>query len=59
MTTEQVAELAGISPVSVRRYTWRGVIPEPERIGGILLWKRDEIEQWLAERRKPGRPRKA
>jgi predicted DNA-binding transcriptional regulator AlpA len=58
MTTAEVAAASGINSVSVRRYAWRGVIPQPERVGGILLWNRAEIEAWLRNRRRPGRPRK-
>jgi predicted DNA-binding transcriptional regulator AlpA len=58
LTTDDVAALAQIATATVRRYVWRGVLPEPVRKGGILLWWKGDIETWLAERRPPGRPKR-
>jgi predicted DNA-binding transcriptional regulator AlpA len=59
LTTDQVAALAGISPASVRRYRLRGAIPEPDGyLGRTPWWRQETIAAWLAERSKPGRPRK-
>jgi predicted DNA-binding transcriptional regulator AlpA len=59
LTTSEVATLTGLDKVSVRRYVWRGVMPEPLRKGNFLLWRRADIEGWLAERRPTGRPKKS
>ena len=58
MTTSEVARLCGVEAKSIRRYVDRGVIPTPARKGGILLFRRSEIEPWADRRRGPGRPRK-
>ena len=50
LTTSEVAAMAGIDRGSIRRYVWRGAMPEPLRKGGILLWRRSEIEAWLRAR---------
>lgn len=59
LTTSEVATLTGIDKTSVRRYVWRGALPAPVRKGNFLLWRRAEIETWLAERRPTGRPKKS
>ena len=59
LTTAEVAALTGIDKTSVRRYVWRGALPAPVRKGNFLLWRRAEIETWLADRRPTGRPKKA
>jgi predicted DNA-binding transcriptional regulator AlpA len=58
ITTDEVAAMCGLNPVSVRRYAWRGAMPAPERKGRTLLFNRLEIEAWMSERRPRGRPRK-
>lgn len=50
LTTSEVAAMAGIDRGSVRRYVWRGSMPEPVRKGNILLWRRSDIEAWLRAR---------
>jgi predicted DNA-binding transcriptional regulator AlpA len=58
LTTSEVADLTGLDKVSVRRYVWRGVMPEPVRKGNFLLWRRSDIEMWITERKPTGRPKK-
>ena len=58
LITAEVAELAGITTASVRRYRQRGAIPEPDgMLGRTPWWRRDTIERWIATRPGPGRPR--
>lgn len=48
--TVDASTLAGLLSVSVRTVrTWDrlGTIPAPVRIGGRVLWRTDEIRQWL------------
>lgn len=48
--TVDASTLAGLLGVSVRTIrTWDrlGTIPAPVRIGGRVLWRTDEIRQWL------------
>lgn len=47
LTVEQVAEILGIAPVSVRRHAELGSLPAPVRIGRIVRWKRSDIARWL------------
>jgi hypothetical protein len=60
MTIEQVAILAGLEEMSIRRYLVAdrpGAIPEPPiRIGATPCWPRPIIEHWLATRPRRGRP---
>lgn len=59
LTTEQVAELAGIAPASLRRYRLRGAVPEPDGyVGRTPWWSRATVEAWLAVRPGRGRPRR-
>lgn len=51
LTTDQVAELAGVKPMSIHQYRQRGAIPEPDQyVGRTPVWKRRTIDKWLAER---------
>jgi predicted DNA-binding transcriptional regulator AlpA len=59
LTTREVAALTGLDKVSVRRYVLRGVMPKPVHKGNFLLWRRADIEVWMANRRPMGRPKKA
>jgi hypothetical protein len=56
LTTDQVAELAGITAASVRTYLWRGTISEPDiYLGRTPYWHRATITRWLATRPSVGR----
>lgn len=55
MTTEQVADMLGVSGKTVRRYWVENpdpTTPTPLRIsrkpGGRYSWRRSEVERWLA-----------
>ena len=50
LTTAEAAELAGITPDTLRSYAWRGQAPEPRRFGRSLMWRRSVFERWLATR---------
>lgn len=53
-----VAELFGITQQSVANNVHLGRIPQPDyRIGRTPLWNEQTIQQALADRRPPGRPR--
>lgn len=49
------ADMAGIRPATVHQHLAKGTIPAPEiRIGNAYAWRRQTIEEWLENRRRPG-----
>ncbi len=46
-TAEEIARLVNCSPRTVHRLADEGVIPQPVRIGGMLRWRRPDIEGWI------------
>jgi predicted DNA-binding transcriptional regulator AlpA len=58
LTTDQVANLVGLSVASVREYVRRGAFPAPDgMLGRTPWWRASTVDEWLASRRGPGRPR--
>lgn len=55
----EVARMAGLTESSVRTYVRRGTIITPLPVAGsdALVWRRADVERWMADRRGPGRPR--
>lgn len=54
LTTQQVAALCGLSPITVARRHLRGLRPHPvTRVSGQLRYAADEVESWM---RSEGRP---
>lgn len=49
ITVGQVAAMLACSAKTVYRLTDRGAIPKPIRLGGMLRWRRADIEQWIAD----------
>jgi excisionase family DNA binding protein len=47
LTAEEIARLVNCSPRTVHRLADEGVIPRPVRIGGMLRWRRPDIEGWI------------
>ena len=67
LTKKEVAEVLRVSVRTVTTYMQRGVIPDPRKIGGILLWEEEELHRRIKysssgeaepEHAKRGRPRK-
>jgi predicted DNA-binding transcriptional regulator AlpA len=57
LTIKGVAELAGLSPRTVSQHILRGTMPAPDgALGRTPWWYRSTVEEWLADRRRPGRP---
>lgn len=50
ITVGQVAVMLACSAKTVYRLTDRGAIPKPIRLGGMIRWRRTDIEQWIADR---------
>ena len=49
--TQEVAALLKVHPRSVRRWRHAGQFPAAFDLGGVLRWRREDIEAWLQERR--------
>jgi excisionase family DNA binding protein len=49
LTAMQVGHLLKCSARTVRRLVDIGQIPKPVRLGGMVRWPRQIIEQWLAD----------
>jgi excisionase family DNA binding protein len=49
LTAHDVGNLINCSPRTVRRLVDLGQIPKPVRLGGMVRWPRQAIEQWLAD----------
>jgi len=57
LSIRDVAELAGISPVTVRQHNRNRTMPRPDGwFVGRPWWWRSTITAWLESRRPPGRP---
>ena len=60
---EHLAELIGVSTQTLRRMTQSGKLPEPIRLGRLIRWKPQVIDDWIAAGCPPakelGRMRKA
>lgn len=57
----EVARMTGLTESSVRTYVRRGTITSPLPVAGsdALVWRRADVERWMADRPGPGRPRTA
>lgn len=49
LTAADVATMLACSTKTVYRLADRGVLPRPVRLGGLLRWRRWDVEQWIAE----------
>jgi predicted DNA-binding transcriptional regulator AlpA len=67
LTKKEVAEVLRVSVRTVSTYMQQCAIPDPKKIGGILLWEEEELYRHIKysssvaaepERAKRGRPRK-
>jgi DNA-binding transcriptional MerR regulator len=67
LTKQEVAEVLRVSVRTITTYMQRGAIPKPTKVGGILLWDKDELHRKIVyssacknaqESAKRGRPRK-
>jgi excisionase family DNA binding protein len=52
LSPEQVAELLGVSRVTVYRWRRQGELPEPIRIGGSIRWHRPTLRDILTKKGK-------
>ncbi len=49
LTATGVAAMLACSPRTVYRLVDAGRIPPPAKIGGMVRWPRELLEQWIAE----------
>ena len=54
LTTNEVAELARVSPATVRFWRWKGTGPKSFKLGRRALYDRAEVLAWI-EQAKTGR----
>lgn len=52
MSCEQVAELLGVHPRTVRNLTHDEGLPPLRRIGKLWRFRRSEVLEWMANRKK-------
>lgn len=50
LTARQVAELLGVSPETVLRWTRRGDLSAIRLPGGAMRYREDALDRWLADR---------
>jgi excisionase family DNA binding protein len=50
MTAREVADLLGVSPETILRWTRRGELPAIRLPGGALRYREDDLHQWLDTR---------
>ncbi len=47
-------KLGSISIRTVNRYILKGLLPKPFKVGGRLLWRDDEVDDYIAKQRMEG-----
>ena len=45
LTKKEVAEVLRVSVRTITEYNAKGLLPQPKRLGRILLWDEDEVIQ--------------
>lgn len=51
MTTQELAAYLRTTPAAIRQMRQRGTGPVGYRVGRHVLYRTDEVEEWLATRR--------
>ena len=49
MTVGEIAAEMGIGVATVWRWRDAGRMPAPVKIGAVVRWRRDDIDQWIAK----------
>ena len=49
LSLRELADLLKVSPGNARLLAAKGSLPRPVRVGRLLRWRRDAIEQWLSQ----------
>lgn len=50
LSADDLAKRLGVSMRSIRGWDASGRIPEPIRVGRLVRWPSDEIDDWIAAR---------
>jgi excisionase family DNA binding protein len=50
LTARTLADMLGVSPETVLRWTRRGEVPAIRLPGGAIRFREDEVEEWLSIR---------
>ncbi len=58
LTPEDVARILSCSPRTVNRLATSGRIPKPVRLGRLVRWNRQIIDEWIAAGCPPCRRRR-
>lgn len=51
LDVKRLAEFLSVSPYSVRRWHRQGMGPPSFRVGGMIRYRRSEVEAWLEAQR--------
>ena len=54
LTTVEAARYLGLSPHTLKRYRVTGDGPVFHRFGGLVRYRRDDLDAWAAARTGPG-----
>lgn len=58
LTVADIAQLAGVSKITIHTYRSRGTFPPPDgHLGPTPWWTPQTVAEWMGSRRKPGRPK--
>ncbi len=55
LTVADLAERLNVAPGTVRRWRRQGALPPGIDLGGVVRWRPEVIEAWIAEREEAGR----
>jgi excisionase family DNA binding protein len=50
LTRDEVADLLHVDPQTVSRWLREGKLPQPLRIGRQMLWRRESLDRFLADK---------
>lgn len=50
LSVDDLAARLQVAPRTVRRWCGEGKLPAAIEFGGLLRWRRDAVEEWIAER---------
>lgn len=48
LTVRNVADVLRCSTMTVWRLSKKGQIPQPVKVGGMVRWKADSLQEWLS-----------
>jgi len=54
LTARQFAKLLQVSLRTLWRMRSAGTLPQPLRLGGVVRWRKRDVDQWIADGCPPG-----